>query len=119
MGGRTSRGLARNGGVLWDFRWLVCSFRIRFSFAEDAFERRTGKPNEVTACVHVERDGLGRIGGQGERKSVIAARGKRERDLAMAVPASAPVEAGSGASGGRFEEVVGTVELVLLGKRVG
>lgn len=119
MSCRASRGFARNGGVRWDFQWFVRSFRIVFSFAENAFERRTGKPNKVAACIHVERDGLGRIGANGERESIIAARRKRERDLAMAVPvATAPVETGGGASGGRLEEVLGTVELVL-GKRVG
>lgn len=73
-----------------------------------------GKPDEVAAGVHVERDGLGGIGAEGEGESVVAAGGEREGDLAAVVGAGVAaevVEAGGGAGGGGFEEVRGGVEL--------
>lgn len=91
---------------------------IGFAFAENAFERGAGEPDEVGACVHVERDGLRRSGCEGERESVVAAGGEREGHLAVVVVAA---EAGGGAAGGRFQEVVGGGGGVVLsfGERVG
>lgn len=51
------------------------------AFAENAFERGAGEPDEVAAGVHVEGDGLGRVGVEGEGEGVVAAGGERERDL--------------------------------------
>lgn len=79
---------------------------VVFAFAEDAFEWGTGEPNKVTAGVHVQGDRLGRMGTEVEGEDIVTAGGERERNMAVAV-----AEAGGGASGGKFEKVVGTVEL--------
>lgn len=81
---------------------------VGFVFAEDTFEGGTWEPYEVAACVHVESDGLGRVGPEVEGESVVATGGEGEGDLAAVVVA---VEAGGGAGGGGFEEVVGGGEL--------
>lgn len=44
--------------------------RVGFVFAENAFEWRTGEPDEVAACVHVEGYGLG---AEVEGEGVVAA----------------------------------------------
>lgn len=92
------------------FGWGSGGQGVGFAFAENAFEGGTGEPDEVGAGVHVERDGLGRVGAESEGEGVVAARGEWERDLAALLLVVA-VETSGGAGGGGFEEVVGTVEL--------
>lgn len=90
VGGGAGAGVARNGGVFGDFGWWVCG--VGFAFTEYAFEWGTGEPDEVAACVHVERDGLGRAGVESEGESVVTAWGEWERDLVcFAVVAAAVV----------------------------
>ena len=98
--------------------------RIGFAFAENAFERGAGEPDEVGAGVHVERDGLRRSGSEGERESVIAAGGEREGHLAVVVVVVVVVvaaKAGGGAAGSGFQEVVcgGGGVVLSFGERVG
>lgn len=86
--------------------------RIRYgggvvlSLAENTVERVTGEPHNITSSIHIQRYGLGT---EGERQSIIAARSKREGDLAVRV--AMVVEPGGGAGGGGLKEVVGGVEL--------
>lgn len=112
VGGGASRGLAWNGGVFVDFWWWCGGGGVVFAFTENAFEWGAGEPDEVGACVHVERDGLWRVGAESERESVVASWREWERDLvALMVVLMVAMEASGGAGGGGFEEVVGVVEL--------
>jgi hypothetical protein len=97
-----NRGLARNRVCFCDVGWFRC---IEFSFTENAFEGLAREPNDVASGVHVKGDLLGRVRADGEGEGVVAAGRKRQRDLAVTVKAR------GGASGGGFEEVVGSVEM--------
>ena len=87
MSGGASRGLARNqrgGGNIGRGKAAGgCGFVL--AFAEDALERGAGKPDKVTAGVHVEGDGLGWVGAKVEGEDVVAAWGEWEGNLTVAV----------------------------------
>lgn len=97
-----------------DVRWSSGSGGVIFAFTEYAFKRGAGEPDEVAACVHVKRDGLSWVGAEREGESVVATGRERERDLAAVEVAMVVVtKPGGGTNRGRFQEVVGIVELGL------
>lgn len=81
MGGGAGGGVAWDSSGGWDFGRRGCG--VGFAFAENAFEAGAGEPDEVAAGVHVEGDGLGRVGVESEGESVVATGGEGEGDLVV------------------------------------
>lgn len=72
------------------------------TFAEYAFKRVAGEPDDIAAGVHVEGNGLG---SNRERQGVVASGREWQRHLSVVA------ETGGRAGGGGLDEEVGGVEL--------